>query len=86
MLNRRRIIDDIIEIAFMHPTDTILIKVYNRNGEKDVYASDYFLRKVDDIMLTNVWQIKIVIISGVVEGRWKITGSQTYEDNTSVDE
>jgi hypothetical protein len=87
MLNKEKIVDDILVIAYTHPTDTILVKLYYRNGGVDVYASDYFITKSDEVMPdAAIWKVKIEIVSGVIEGQWRVTGSQTYEDNRIVSE
>ena len=81
MLNKEKLVDATLEIAYTNPAHTILVKTYGRDGDKDVYASDYFIREVDDIITPNIWKVKIDIVSDVIEGKWKITGSQSFEDH-----
>ena len=83
MLNKEKLVDVTLEIAYTNPAHTILVKTYDRNGDKDVYASDYFIREVDEIITPNIWKVKIEIVSDVVEGKWKVTGSQSFEDHSS---
>ena len=84
MLNKQKLVDAALEIAYTNPAHTILVKTYDKNGDKDVYASDYFIREVDDIITPDVWKVKMEIISDVVEGKWKVTGSQSFETSTTT--
>ena len=84
MLNKEKIVGTVLEIAYINPANTILVKTYNKNGDKDVYASDYFIREADNIITPDIWKVKTEIISDVVEGKWKVTGSQSFEPTTTL--
>jgi hypothetical protein len=84
MLNKEKLVDTALEIAYTNPAHTILVKTYNKNGDKDVYASDYFIREVGNIITPEIWKVKMEIISDVVEGKWKVTGSQSFESNATL--
>ena len=74
---KSKILDQILEIAFLNPTNTILVKVYDEpNEEVDVYASDYLIAHVDEILTQSVWRVKIEQIEGVVEGKWRVVESK----------
>ena len=84
MLNKEKLVDAALEIAYTNPAHTILVKTYGKNGDKDVYASDYFIREVNEIITPDIWKVKMEIISDVVEGKWKVTGSQSFEASTTT--
>ena len=84
MLNKEKLVDAALEIAYTNPAHTILVKTYNKNGDKDVYASDYFIREADNIVTPDIWKVKMEIISDVVKGKWKVTGSQSFESTTTL--
>ena len=86
MLNKEKIVDDVLEIAYMNPACTILVKTYEKNGDVDVYASDYFIREVDEVITEQTRKVKLQIVSDVVEGKWKVTGSRIYEHHSVVSE
>ncbi len=81
MLNKEEIVGTVLEIAYTNPAYTILVKTYAQNGNKDVYASDYFIREVNEIITPSIWKVKIETLSDVVEGKWKVTGSRSFESN-----
>lgn len=81
MLNKERIVNATLEMAYLNPANTILVKTYETNGNKNVYASDYFIREADKIITPSVWKVKIVNVSGVVEGQWSISASQSFENH-----
>lgn len=74
---KEKLIDDILSVAFTNADKTIIIRAKMKDSTMRSYASDYFIRKVNEV-LDKIERLKVEIVSDVVVGEWTIDSSKEY--------
>lgn len=76
-IKKEKLIDGILSVAFTNADKTIIIRAKMKDGTMRSYASDHFIRKVDELF-DQIERLKVETVSDVVVGEWKIDNSKEY--------
>lgn len=70
-IKKDKLVDEILAIAFINADKSVIIRTVTKDGNIRSYASDHFLRKVDEVY-GSIKSVQIELVSDMVIGEWKI--------------
>lgn len=70
-IKKDKLVDEILTIAFTNTDKSVIIRTIGKDSTIRSYASDHFLRKVNEVYNT-IKSAKIEFVSDVVLGEWKV--------------
>ena len=70
-IKKDKLVDEILTIAFTNTDKSVVVRTVGKDSTIRSYASDHFLRKVDEVYST-IKSAQIELVSDVVLGEWKV--------------
>lgn len=70
-IKKDKLVDEILTIAFTNTDKSVIVRTVGKDGTIHSYASDHFLRKVDEVYDT-IKSAQIELVSDMVTGEWRI--------------